>query len=445
MRCLKLEHTSPKFKILYPEYNVGKKYLVLKGGRSSTKSWGVAQALIHFSREYDGLRVVCGREIQKSVADSSKKLLEDTINRLGIRDEFIVTKSYLEHRERGSTFTFMGLGNNVDAIKGLEGTDLFWAEEAASLSKESLGTLCPTIRKRGSKIIFTYNPVSPTTPVEALIRSRPSQCLVEHINYTEVTKYLSKEIIMEAEADKEADYDRYRWIWLGEYQAQSEDTFISLGSVEAALNRPPQLTNEPVVAGLDVAIFHDKCVLVIRQGSNIIHCHIWNQPDNMELVDEVVDLCNKYMVVKLAVDCNGQGAAIYQNLRHVMEESCIGVMSGSVARDQKKYVRIRDEYWGKIKDWLDDASIPAKYGDAFITDLTNIKFFYDDRGRYKIESKRSYISRGFHSTDWADALGFSLLINAKSCSQDFYLPQAERIVAYDRGFYSNYQSDWMGI
>lgn len=445
MKDIKLVYTSPKFKILYPENNIGKKYLVLKGGRSSTKSWGVAQTLINFSRTYDGMRIVCGREIQKSIADSSKKLLEDTINRLGISDEFVITKTYIEHREKGSTFTFMGLSNNVDAVKGLEGTDIFWAEEAASLSKESLGTLCPTIRKKGSKIIFTYNPVLPTTPVEALIRSRPNNCLVEHINYTEVTEFLSREIIDEAEADAKADYDRYRWIWLGEYQAQSEDTFISLGSVESALSRKPITNTNPVVAGLDVGLFHDKCVMVIRQGNNVIKCFTWNRPDNLELVDEVVGVCNRYGVKKLAVDCNGQGAAVFQNLKHIMEESCVGIMSGSVAKDQKKYSRLRDEYWGRIRDWLEDGSIPSQYSDEFITDLTNIKFFYDDKGRYKIESKRSYISRGFHSTDYADALGFSLLVNERTLSSDFYnMPSASEFRMVDR-FNYGYNTDWMGI
>jgi len=115
-----LQYTSPKFKVLYPEYSVGKKYLVFKGGRASTKSWSIARALIDHACTYDGLRVVCGREIMKSIADSSKKLLEDTIGRAGKWGEFKSTASYIENVRTKARFTFMGLRDNPDSVKGLE-------------------------------------------------------------------------------------------------------------------------------------------------------------------------------------------------------------------------------------------------------------------------------------------------------------------------------------
>lgn len=440
-----LQFTSPKFKSLYPEWNKGKKYIVYKGGRASTKSWNIAKALIDHARTYDSLRVVCGREIMKSIQESNKKLLEDTITRAGLWSEFKTTNTYIENVRTRSRFTFIGLRDNPESVKGMEGTDLFWGDEADSFSQESLDLLCPTMRKHGCKVIFSYNPQLPTTPIEKLQVEKRNQCIVHFINYLEVTDYLSEEILQEAEECRLNDIDKYNWIWLGQFRAQSQDTFIPLKLVTEAYSRDPMDTNEGVVGALDIGIFHDRSVFVVRQGYNVIFAKEWKNPDPEQLVQEVIGLVTKYKVQKLAVDSAGQGAAIYKMLRNELEDVVVGIMAGSVAKDQKKYARMRDEAWGRIKDWLPRGSLKlAGRFEDWVTDLTNMRFFYDDRGRYKMESKRVYIARGFSSTDWADALGYSLLIKPTTHASDFYLPEADRpqVLSRGRGYYP---SDWMGI
>ena len=441
-----IKYPSEKFKILYPEYSEGKKYIVLKGGRASTKSWSVARALIDHACTYDGLRVVCGREIMKSIQDSSKKLLEDTITRAGLWSEFKTTNSYIENTRTKSTFKFIGLRDNPDSVKGLEGVDIFWGEEADSFSEESLDLLCPSMRKAGCKVIFTYNPQMPTTPVEKLQVTKRNQCITAFVNYLEVTEYLSKEVLEEAEECRREDPDKYRWIWLGEFRSQSQDTFIPLGYVTEAYAREPVVTNEGVVAGLDIGLFHDRSVMVVRQGPNVVYAHEWKNIDNLELCQQVIGLCAKWKVQRLAVDSAGQGYPVFQNLRSELEETVVGIMAGSVAKNQKKYARMRDEAWGRIREWLPTASI--RNGgrlEDWVTDLTNIKYFYDDRGRYKLESKRVYISRGFPSTDWADALGYSLLVKPNSDASEFYLPDAGSGHVLFSRYRDDYPVDWMGI
>lgn len=443
-----IRYTSPKFRWLYPENSVGKKHIIYKGGRASTKSWAVAQAIVDHCRTYDGMRVVCGREIQNSIADSSKKLIDDTIARLGVSDEFESTNTYIRHRQTKATVKFVGLGGNVESIKSMEGVDLVWCEEAQSLSQETLDVLIPTIRKDGAKIVYTYNPDLPITPVETIPRRYPDSTIVEHINYTEVTDFLPASVIAEAEADRRDNEERYNWIWLGQYRTQSSDTFIPLGLVNEAIGRPYSRTNEGVVGGLDLAVFLDRSVLVLRQGPNVILAKEWQNMDIDDLIDEVVGVVAKYGVVKLAVDSNGQGAPIYQKLHKVLGNTVVGIMPGAASRKKKMYSKLRDEAWGAIKDWLPTGSLPASHDRDWITDLTNIKFFYDEKGRYKIESKRSYINRGFTSTDYADALGYSLLVNPGTGEYDYWGTEAERAEdrrARRRMAMAMYPSDWMGI
>lgn len=440
-----IRYPSEKFKVLYPEHSVGKKYIVLKGGRASTKSWSVARALIDHACTYNGLRVVCGREIMKSIQDSSKKLLEDTITRAGLWSEFKTTASYIENTRTKATFKFIGLRDNPESVKGLEGVDIFWGEEADSFSEESLDLLCPSMRKAGCKVIFTYNPQLPTTPVEKLQITKREQCVVRFINYLEVTDYLSDEVLVEAEQCRLEDPDKYRWIWLGEFRSQSQDTFIPLGYVTGACARDQVVSGEGVVAGLDIGLFHDRSVMVVRQGPNVLYAQEWKNIDNLDLCQRVIGLCVKWKVQRLAVDKMGQGGPVYQNLRKELEETVVGIEAGSVARNQKKYSRLRDEAWGRIRDWLPTASLKgAGRIEDWVTDLTNIKFFYDDRGRYKLESKRVYISRGFPSTDWADALGYSLLVKPDTDASEYALPDAGR----GRELFSAYDDscgDWMGL
>ena len=55
-----------------------KRYKVAHGGRGSGKSWGFARALL-LQGASEPLRILCTREVQKSIKDSVHKLLTDQI------------------------------------------------------------------------------------------------------------------------------------------------------------------------------------------------------------------------------------------------------------------------------------------------------------------------------------------------------------------------------
>lgn len=132
------------------------RYKVLDGGRGGAKSWGIARALL-IKGANQKLRVGCGREIQKSMADSVHSLLKTQIEALGLSGFYSVYETYIEGKN-GTLFTFHGLKTNINAIKSLEGCDIFWIEEAATVSKTSWDVLIPTIRKPGSEIWLSFNP-----------------------------------------------------------------------------------------------------------------------------------------------------------------------------------------------------------------------------------------------------------------------------------------------
>ncbi|WP_044250181.1 PBSX family phage terminase large subunit [Kingella negevensis] len=134
-----------------------KRFKVMWGGRGGGKSQSVAKVLLAMAAEKP-LRVLCAREIQKSMRDSVHRLLKDQVVALGLTGFFSVLDNEIRGAN-GSLFLFSGLqSHTVDSIKSFEGVDIVWVEEAHGVSKKSWDVLIPTIRKAGSEIWLTLNP-----------------------------------------------------------------------------------------------------------------------------------------------------------------------------------------------------------------------------------------------------------------------------------------------
>lgn len=139
-----------------------KQFKVLYGGRGSAKSHTVAQILVMLSMQAKH-RILCVREIQKSIAQSSKRVIEDYINRMGLSAYFKINKQGEDQIScilTGSTFSFTGLQDHTaDSIKSFEGATIVWVEEASNVSANSWNKLIPTIvRTTGAEIWVTFNP-----------------------------------------------------------------------------------------------------------------------------------------------------------------------------------------------------------------------------------------------------------------------------------------------
>lgn len=191
------------------------------GGRGSGKSWFFAECIIErcIMEKTD---VVCIREIQKSIDQSVKKLLEYKIQELGVGHLFDVQKSEIK-APHGGKIIFQGMQNHTaDSIKSLEGYDIAWCEEAQTISQYSLDMLRPTIRKPGSELWFSWNPRHETDPVEFLRGDEaPSDSIVLEVNF-EDNPWFPEVLKDEMEYDKRRDPDKYAHIWKGEFVQNSE-------------------------------------------------------------------------------------------------------------------------------------------------------------------------------------------------------------------------------
>lgn len=198
------------------------RYKGVHGGRGSGKSHAMAEYVIERC-VMEKTDVVCLREVQKSLQQSVKKLVEAKIEAMGVGSLFEVQRDMIK-APHGGIIIFQGLANHTaDSIKSLEGYDLAWFEEAQSCSQRSLDLLRPTIRKPGSEILFTWNPNKATDPVDVLLRGEepPPGTIIVQANYRD-NPWLPDELRTEMEYDRGRDPDKFAHIWLGQYQQNSE-------------------------------------------------------------------------------------------------------------------------------------------------------------------------------------------------------------------------------
>lgn len=198
------------------------RYRAAYGGRGSGKSHAFAAALVIKARQRP-IRVLCAREIQKSIKDSVKRLLDDKIREMGFGQYFRSTDTEIKGTN-GSHFVFAGLRSNVESIKSLEGIDIAWVEEATTVSQSSLTNLGPTIRKEGSEIWFTWNPRHQNDPVDAMFRlpsGAPPRSIVQKVNWDH-NPFFPAVLREDMEWDRSRDPDKYAHIWMGEYLRNSE-------------------------------------------------------------------------------------------------------------------------------------------------------------------------------------------------------------------------------
>lgn len=206
----------------YEEFFKPRRYKGLHGGRGSGKSHCFAGHLIIRAATESGFRAVCVREVQRSIADSVKQLLEDKIEAFGLSAFFKITEAEIEGRN-GSRIIFRGMQNHTAAsIKSLEGFDVAWIEEAQTISAKSLELLTPTIRKEGSEIWASWNPENPEDPVDVFFRGAESKdILVREVNWQD-NEWFPESLRADMERDKARDPDKYAHVWEGQYRGLSE-------------------------------------------------------------------------------------------------------------------------------------------------------------------------------------------------------------------------------
>lgn len=264
------------------------------GGRGSGKSHMFAELMIEAHIIDQKRRSVCVREIQKSLNQSVKRLLETKIEAMNAGAYFEVQDAVIKSRKGDGAIIFQGMQNHTaDSIKSLEGYDCAWVEEAQSLSQTSLDLLRPTIRKPESELWFTWNPRQQSDPVDFLLRgpTPPKNATVLKVNFTD-NPWFPQVLRDEMEYDKRRDPDKYQHVWQGSYLTNSSARVFKNWKIDEFDAAPDAIHR----LGADWGFAVDPTVLVrchivgrtlyIDHEAYMVGCEIVNTPELFMQVPE---------------------------------------------------------------------------------------------------------------------------------------------------------------
>jgi len=364
------------------------------GGRGAgAKSRSAGSLLLQFAERpaYFGnsLRVLCVRDVQKSIKESSWRLLKDELARL----QYVgweVTQNEIRNTKNGAYFVFNGL-NDMTAgdLKSFESFDVMLAEEGAPISKDAWLTMLATFRKRGSEIWCLFNRDKPNDPCYdlfcrnpdpdwSILRCRPGALDNPWWNETTLQK--------EWDRLKASDPEEAQHVYEGAPRTQSARAVWSRNKVAAACDREASADGAEEI-GCDVARYgRDSTVAWKHKGMQIIDKRSVNGFDTVAVSGMLWDLANRSPVVPIKVDA-GYNPGVIDVLKS-FGANVVEVNFGGIAVNKDKYVNAAAEMMFDLP--IDMIGIPSQfYTVALEEDLSERFYFYDSAGRKRLEPKDS--------------------------------------------------------
>lgn len=251
---------------VYREYHENDcRWKEARGGRSSGKSLSFAR-LIMIRVIWRGKKLLCCREIQDSIEESSHAELVQAVIDLGAEEECVITNTSIKAKG-GGRVKYIGLAKTGEKVRGFSQYDLCWVEEAATVTAESWERLTPTIRKAGAEIWVTWNPIS---VISATWKKFVSQCIIpeylpdgtlfkisKHINFDANPWHNMTSLAADERLLRDADEDLHAHVWLGLPVGDSPMSIIKTKWLVAAENLHELLqidyeNGAHLIAGYDV-------------------------------------------------------------------------------------------------------------------------------------------------------------------------------------------------
>lgn len=224
------------------------RYKGVFGGRGSGKSHFFGELLVETCEAERGTLAVCIREAQRTLAQSSKRLIESKVASLGLGHRFKVFSDKIETPGDG-IIIFRGMQDHTaDSIKSLEGFRVAWVDEAQSLSARSLALLRPTIRKQGSELWASWNPRRRSDAIDDFFRvKRPDGAILVGASWRD-NPWFPSVLEDERRTDLSLYPDRYDHIWEGDYVKAFEGAYFAQMLSEArAQGRIGKVSADPLL------------------------------------------------------------------------------------------------------------------------------------------------------------------------------------------------------
>lgn len=438
--------------LLYP-----KRIKVPFGGRGGAKSEEIAEILVWSVWQY-GDKVLCGREFQNSIEESSYSLIVAKIEKFGLQDFFDVQATAIYARN-GGCFKFVGLARNITSLKSKFGYNKVWVEEAENISEATWKVLIPTVRAENSEIWISFNPNEPDAPtytrfvtpyLEAINRQgfyEDEYIYVRKVSYRDNPKF-PEVLRIEMERDKAQNFKKYLHVWEGECNTDYEDSVIEPEWVDAAVDAHTRLNYTPRgdrVIGFDPADDGSDAKAVTKRYGMLVQDVVkWDKGDIDDAINRAFSDAFEFRADILVYDNIGVGAGVKVGLADRISGRNIDVQGfgagdspwpGRYKEDRKNedvFKNLRAMGWWLLRDRFERTYQAVTKGEYFdpatmislsssIKDLAQLKIELVRQQRKRtagtkviqLISKEEMRSRGIPSPNMADSLMMAFMVRDK--------------------------------
>lgn len=442
----KVEITLPKkFQFLFKP----KRIKVAYGGRGGAKSVSFAKAIL-FRCHQEKTKALCMREFQNSIEDSVHSLMCEEIHSMHMDDKLIEQASQI-NGSNDSAIRYAQLARNLSSIKSKHAFDIGWIEEAETVTDRSLDVLIPTLRKSGSELWVSFNPVEEDGAVYSRFVKPYEDHIEKHGFYEDDELYVCKvglednpfapqELIDDSDRMKERDHKKWLHIYGGYPNTNYEDSIIQPEWVEAAIDAHEKLSTlkaegikclgfDPADSGADAK------ATAMRHGPVVTHIDEWQEGELPDAIDKAFSLAYDYRANTLVYDADGLGAGVKVGLDKRTQGGSMAVepyrggasvenpdVSYADSTNKDLFRNKRAQYWWYLRDRFEatyNAIEQGEYADpetlislsssipnlrALKAELTRVKRKRSNNTKIQLESKEDMRSRGVHSPNMADAL-----------------------------------------
>lgn len=397
----------PKLLDLFSKFN-DYKIIIIEGGRGSAKTHSIGRLLLYIAQERV-VRIFCGREIQSTIEESVYMLFSDLILKYNLA--YRKTKAAIRSMLCESSFRFKGFREQGSInIKGIEGADIAWIDEAQAITKATLDLLIPTLRKTNCKYIFTLNRLFRDDAVMEL--TKRADCLHIHIDYFE-NPFCPVTLLDEAEICRQTSEREYSHIWLGQPASAGDEYLFDFDKLYASLVNKAygELFFRQRVMGIDwAAQGNDLCVATILDRQSSQHFGLteqikWDEPNTTISKGKIIGLIAEWKPDVAIIDIGGGGYNVFCDLQAAGIKNIYAFDGGSTKGIGPRSVNVRaDGYWN-LRDWFEDGflCIDERFRPV-LKQVEKIKQKFRTDGKRLLEDKVKMKSELGFSPDEADSL-----------------------------------------
>lgn len=244
------------------------------GGRGSGKTMSFAKmaavrGITCASAGLGGL-IVCGREMQNSLDDSSMAEIKAAIrSEEWMLDYYDIGEKYITTKDGLIDFSFVGLRHNIDSVKSKAKIRLLWVDEGEKVSASSWDKADNTVREEGAEVWVTWNPERKLSPTDIKFRQNPApESKIIALNWRDNSKFPST-LEKKRLHCLETAPDQYEHIWEGDYiTAMSGAYFAKALTIARQEHRIGHVARDPL---LSIRAFWD----IGGTGAKADACSAW--------------------------------------------------------------------------------------------------------------------------------------------------------------------------